>query len=135
MKTNVKLYFGAVGLAARVDIAAPDAPAQRPPIPPAPVARPTAVSMADPAPRAHVIKPASAIDENASLGPVLAGPPVTLYHGEVQVLDLANISRIAVGNGAVLRAQVAEPGQVVLIGQGAGSTTLRLWSNSGGQYA
>jgi pilus assembly protein CpaC len=66
---------------------------------------------------------------------VLAGPAVLLYAGQVQVLDLPNVSRIAVGNGGVLKAQVIEPGQVVLIGQAAGSTTLRLWAGGGAQYA
>jgi pilus assembly protein CpaC len=35
----------------------------------------------------------------------------------------------------VLRATVAEPGQIVLIGEGAGTTTLRVWAGNGAQYA
>ncbi len=62
------------------------------------------------------------------------GPPLSLYHGEVQVLDLANVTRIAVGNGDVLRAKVVESNQVVLIGQSAGSTSLRVWTRSGTQF-
>jgi pilus assembly protein CpaC len=42
---------------------------------------------------------------------------------------------VAVGNGSVLKAQVIDSGQVVLIGQAAGSTTLRLWASRGAQYA
>jgi pilus assembly protein CpaC len=57
-------------------------------------------------------------------------PAVLLYPGQVQVLDLPNVSRIAVGNGGVLKAQVIESGQVVLIGQAAGTTTLRLWAGN-----
>jgi pilus assembly protein CpaC len=137
MNTNFKPYLAAIWLVSRVALATPDAPAQRPPTPPAPVAsvRPTALSMADPAPHAHGMKASSATDDSAPVGPVINGPGVTLYHGEVQVLDLANVSRIAVGNGGVLRAQVAEPGQVILIGESAGTTTLRLWANNGAQYA
>jgi pilus assembly protein CpaC len=64
-----------------------------------------------------------------------ASSSVQLYSGQVQVLDMPNVSRIAVGNGGVLKAQVVEPGQVVLIGQSAGTTTLRVWAGGGGQYA
>jgi len=135
MKTNLQSYFAAVWLVARVAIAAPGQPAQPPPIPPAPATSTRPIALADPAPRAHGVKPASAIDDSAPAGPVVNGPGVTLYHGEVQVLDLSNVSRIAVGNGGVLRATVAEPGQVVLIGEGAGTTTLRVWAANGAQYA
>ncbi len=135
MKTNLQSYFAAVWLVARVAIAAPGQPAQVPPIPPAPATSARPIALADPAPRAHGVKPASAIDDSAPVGPVVNGPGVTLYHGEVQVLDLSNVSRIAVGNGGVLRATVAEPGQVVLIGEGAGTTTLRVWAANGAQYA
>ncbi|HEV3018305.1 MAG TPA: pilus assembly protein N-terminal domain-containing protein [Burkholderiaceae bacterium] len=64
-----------------------------------------------------------------------AQPSVLLYTGQVQVLDMPNVSRVAVGNGSVLKAQVIDSGQVVLIGQAAGSTTLRLWASRGAQYA
>ena len=59
------------------------------------------------------------------------GPVLSLYHGEVQVLDLANVTRIAVGNGEVLQATVVAANQVVLIGQAAGTTSLRVWTRSG----
>jgi pilus assembly protein CpaC len=62
-------------------------------------------------------------------------PAVSLYTGQVQVLDVPGVSRIAVGNGGVLKAQVIDGGQVVLIGQSTGSTTLRVWSGNGAQYA
>jgi pilus assembly protein CpaC len=134
MKTNLKSYFAAIWLVARVAFAAPGIPAQQPPTPPAPVASARPIALADTAPRAHSMKLADAIENGAPAGPVVNGPGVTLYHGEVQVLDLASVSRIAVGNGGVLRATVAEPGQVVLIGEGAGTTTLRVWVANGAQY-
>ncbi len=62
-------------------------------------------------------------------------PAVLLYAGQVQVLDMPNVSRIAVGNGGVLKAQVIESGQVVLIGQSAGTTTLRVWTRAGNQQS
>lgn len=62
------------------------------------------------------------------------GKPFSLYTGEIQVLDLANVARIAVGTGAVLRAQVIDARQVVLIGEQAGTTSLHLWQEDGTQY-
>ena len=65
---------------------------------------------------------------------VISGPDLALYHGEVQVLDLADVVRIAVGNGEVLRANVVASSQVVLIGEAAGSTSLRVWTRNGTQF-
>jgi pilus assembly protein CpaC len=90
-----------------------------------PLDRPTvALSTRDP------VAPARPFDPRPS-----AQPSVQLYTGQVQVLDMPNVSRVAVGNGGVLKAQVIDSGQVVLIGQAAGSTTLRLWASRGAQYA
>ena len=69
-----------------------------------------------------------------SSGSTVKGPKLSLYHGEVQVLDIANVSRIAVGNGEVLKANVVSASQVVLIGESAGTTSLRVWSRSGTQF-
>jgi pilus assembly protein CpaC len=129
MKTKLQILLTASWFVAQAASAAPDpgnanAPAAANPAGPA-------LAMADPAPRAHAAKE----NKVAEGGKVVNGPGVTLYHGEVQVLDLANVSRIAVGNGGVLRATVAEPGQVVLIGEGAGTTSLRVWSANGEQYS
>ena len=73
--------------------------------------------------------------ESGSSGRVVNGPPLTLYHGEVQVLDLPNVTRIAVGSGEVLRAQVVASSQVVLIGEAAGTTSLRVWTRAGTQFS
>jgi pilus assembly protein CpaC len=135
MKTNFKPYLAAIWIVCRVALAAGDAPAQQAPASPVRPISARPVAMTDTAPPARSVKTAVVAEMNAPLGPVINGPNVTLYHGEVQVLDIANISRIAVGNGGVLRATVAEPGQVVLIGEGAGSTTLRIWVGNGSQYA
>lgn len=73
-------------------------------------------------------------DDRGSAGPVINGPALELYHGEVQVLDLANVARVAVGDGGVLRANVVASNQVILIGEGAGTTSLRVWIRNGPQY-
>ena len=69
--------------------------------------------------------------EYASPVQAVTPPMVTL---QLRV-DVPNVSRIAVGNGGVLKAQVIESGQVVLIGQSAGTTTLRVWTRAGNQQA
>ncbi|HXA36702.1 MAG TPA: pilus assembly protein N-terminal domain-containing protein [Steroidobacteraceae bacterium] len=74
------------------------------------------------------------VDDSAQSRSVISGPPLSLYHGEVQVLDLADVVRIAVGNGEVLRANVVASSQVVLIGQNAGTTSLRVWTRNGTQF-
>jgi pilus assembly protein CpaC len=136
MNVRLRPYFAAVWLFARVALAAPDAATQSPPVPPVrPAAAPSsALTLAKLAPRARSAKPVDMVDNPLPNGPVVNGPGVTLYHGEVQVLDLPDVARIAVGNGGVLRAQVAEPGQVILIGEGAGTTSLRVWGANGTQY-
>jgi len=96
----------------------------------------SAPSLSPPAPA--VTRPASSrsagADDSVRSGQLVNGPPLSLYHGEVQVLDLADVTRIAVGNGAVLRAQVVAASQVVLIGEAAGTTSLRVWTRSGTQF-
>jgi pilus assembly protein CpaC len=76
----------------------------------------------------------AAREDSAQPRSVIDGPPLSLYHGEVQVLDLANVVRIAVGNGEVLNAKVIASDQVVLIGQSAGTTSMRVWTRSGTQF-
>jgi pilus assembly protein CpaC len=65
---------------------------------------------------------------------VTNGAPLSLYQGEVQVLNLDNVVRIAVGNGQVLRANVVASNQVVLIGEGPGTASLRVWTRGGAQF-
>lgn len=84
-------------------------------------------------PSAHSGKLASNDDEGSTRS-VIKGPVISLYHGEVQVLDLADVVRIAVGNGEVLKANVVASSQVVLIGESAGSTSLRVWTHAGTQF-
>jgi pilus assembly protein CpaC len=65
---------------------------------------------------------------------VVAQPSLALYDGEVKVLDLTDVERIAVGNGGALKANVVSSNQVVLIGQRPGSSSLRVWTRNGKQY-
>jgi len=74
-------------------------------------------------------------EESRPSGNMVKGPPLTLYHGEVHVLDLPDVTRIAVGDDAVLRATVVASNHVVLIGEAAGTTSLHVWTRNGVQLS
>ena len=129
MKANLQRCLIALSVLARVALAAPQVSTQEP------SDSPTSVEAAQPAPDAERTPTRRAVnDDNWSSRSVVNGPVITLYHGEVQVLDLANVTRIAVGNGEVLRANVVASSQVVLIGQAEGTTSLRVWTHIGTQF-
>jgi pilus assembly protein CpaC len=112
MNANLRRYAIALGLIARVALAAAQEPVE---------------TATDAAP------PASTQNARSDLSTTASEPPIALYNGEVKVLDLRDVVRIAVGNGAVLQASVVAANQVVLIGQQAGTTALRVWTRSGKQ--
>jgi len=58
---------------------------------------------------------------------------VDLFAGQVQVLGKVSVNRVAVGNGGIVRAEVLKSGELLVIGQAAGSTSLRLWHKDGQQ--
>ena len=58
---------------------------------------------------------------------------VDLFAGEVEVLGEFDVTRVAIGNGAIVRAEVLATGELLVIAQSAGSTSLRLWHKDGGQ--
>lgn len=52
---------------------------------------------------------------------------VDMFAGEVKVMGRVDVTRVAVGNGDVVRAEVLNSGELLVIAQSAGSTSLRLW--------
>lgn len=58
---------------------------------------------------------------------------VDLFAGQVRVLGQVSVTRVAVGNGGVVRAEVLDSGELLVIGQNVGSTSLRLWHTDGAQ--
>ncbi len=64
-------------------------------------------------------------------------PSINLFVGQVKVIDRArhNIIRVAVGNGSLLKANVIDGRQIILIGEGAGETTMHLWMKDGSENA
>jgi pilus assembly protein CpaC len=144
MKANLHRFLIALSLVARVALATPEVPAEQPSdsaaaqsqkpssAHPAASAALAAAGATEPAAGARAAK-AHTHEGAGSSKPVVNGPPLSLYHGEVQVLDLADVVRLAVGNGEVLQATVVSS-QVILIGQSAGSTSLRVWTRAGTQF-
>ncbi|WP_162846632.1 type II and III secretion system protein family protein [Corticibacter populi] len=58
---------------------------------------------------------------------------LTLYAGQVKVLNQADVERVAIGNGALLTASVLADRQIVLLGEKPGATTLHVWLRGGRQ--
>lgn len=56
-----------------------------------------------------------------------------MFSGQVKVLGKVNVSRVAIGNGDVIRAEVLKSGELLVIAQAAGSTSLRLWHSDKSQ--
>jgi pilus assembly protein CpaC len=113
MNSNLRRYAISLGLIARVALAAGQEPVE---------------TATDPAPPARTAQNAR-VDADATAGE----QPLALYNGEVKVLDLRDVVRIAVGNGGVVQASVVAANQVVLIGQQPGTTSLRVWTRGGKQ--
>ncbi len=61
----------------------------------------------------------------------LAGERIELYLGEVKILKLGDIERIAVGNPTMVSNSLTNNGQLLLIGEAAGISTLHIWFNNG----
>ena len=58
---------------------------------------------------------------------------VDLFVGEVKVLGQYDVERVAVGNGAIIKAEVIDSGELLVIASAPGSSSLRLWNNDGSQ--
>lgn len=56
-----------------------------------------------------------------------------MFVGEVRVLGQVKVDRVAVGNGKTLRAEVLNTGELLVIAQDVGSSSLRLWNKDGTQ--
>lgn len=62
--------------------------------------------------------------------------PITnldMFVGQLQVLGKVDVTRVAIGNGGIIRAEVLKTGELLVIGQAEGSTSLRLWNKNGTQ--
>ncbi len=58
---------------------------------------------------------------------------INMFAGEVQVLGQVQVDRVAVGSGDVIRAEVLDSGDLLVIAKSAGSSSLLLWNKDGTQ--
>lgn len=56
-----------------------------------------------------------------------------LYVGEIKILKVKDIRRIAVGNASLLSTSLLSNGQLLIIGEGAGDTNVHIWFNDGSE--
>lgn len=82
--------------------------------------------------RAAAPAPGSARRPNAPTAAPVA-QTIGLYPGEVKVLAIPNVERVAIGNGALMTATIVDDKQIVLLGEAEGQTSLHLWLKNGSQ--
>jgi len=58
---------------------------------------------------------------------------VDLFVGEVRVMGEFDAERVAVGNGAIVKAEILDSGELLIIATSAGSTSVRLWNRDKSQ--
>lgn len=56
---------------------------------------------------------------------------IDMFSGEVIILGTFKVDRVAVGNGSIVRVEVKDDGELILIAEKAGSSSLRLWHKDG----
>jgi len=56
-----------------------------------------------------------------------------LFVGEVKVVENVDVKRVAIGNGNIVRAEVIDKKQLLIIAASAGSSSVRLWNVDGSQ--
>lgn len=66
-----------------------------------------------------------------SLSP--ADRKVDMFAGEVKVFGSVDVTRVAIGNGDIIRAEILSTGELLVIAQAAGSTSMRLWNTDATQ--
>jgi len=76
---------------------------------------------------------ASKPNTDEDLIPSVVRKNIDMFIGEVQVLSKRKIDRVAVGSGSVLRAEVLDSGELLVIAEASGSSSLRLWHSDGDQ--
>ena len=56
-----------------------------------------------------------------------------MFVGEVKVFGNISVTRVAVGNGSIIKAEVINTRELVIIAESPGSSSLRLWHSDGSQ--
>lgn len=58
-----------------------------------------------------------------------------MFAGELKVLGKVDVSRVAIGNGGIIRAELLKTGELLVIAQSEGSSSVRLWHKDDTQSA
>ena len=58
---------------------------------------------------------------------------IDMFVGEVKILGKVDVDRVAVGNGGIIRAEILNTQELLVIAQKKGSSSLRLWGKDGTQ--
>lgn len=85
-----------------------------------------------PAPRARVQSAPQIRDNKSMVNPPqpAAAQELTMYAGEVMVLNVGAIDRVALGNGKVASTSVLDKTRLVIIAQDVGDTNILLWDKT-----
>ncbi len=67
----------------------------------------------------------------AAIGATLPPIPVELHVGQVHLIRSGQLKRVAVGNGKVIQATALDGGQVLVIPEAPGQSSLHLWAADG----
>jgi len=62
---------------------------------------------------------------------ILKNQYLTLYKGEVKVLSIGQVDRVAVGNGKLLSTSITKSGQLIILAERAGETIVHIWGKDG----
>lgn len=60
-----------------------------------------------------------------------AADVIQMYQGEVKILKVGNINRVAVGDAKLISTSLLNNGQLLLISEGEGESTVHIWFNDG----
>lgn len=88
-------------------------------------ATPEIVEFGDQGSGAEIVLP---LTDTGDRAPIVDMSNLDMFVGELKVLGKVDITRVAVGNGAIIRAEVLKTGELLIIAQDVGSTSLRLWN-------
>jgi len=69
----------------------------------------------------------------AAIAPTTLDENVDMFAGEVRVFGSVDVTRVAIGNGSIVRAEILATGELLVIGQKPGSTSMRLWNKDATQ--
>lgn len=68
-----------------------------------------------------------------NLSPAWAKKTIHMYQGEVKVMDIGNVERVAIGNPKIISNSLLHPGQLVMLANSEGITSMHLWLENGSE--